>query len=166
MEEARKTKELLSLNKEVDARIEDVENDKMLNAVITIKEFEDLLGDFDDTLAEIYDEAVSKAGIKKEQIDSVELIGGTTRVPYIQEILLRQSGLQKLNRTMNSDEAVALGAGYVGASQSQIFIVKKVRHVTPCHTNVTITHGDKTIPIFNEAAALDDDTQPLGGIQN
>ena len=154
LEEARKVKELLSLNKEVDARIEDVEENKMLNSLVTIKEFEDLIEDFDQVIVDLYNEAVEKAGLEKTNIDGIEMIGGTSRVPLIQHALLKASGLKKLNRTMNSDEAVALGAGYVGAVQSQLFIVKNVRLVVPCHVNVTLRHGDKKVKLFNETSYL------------
>lgn len=44
--------------------------------------------------------------------------------------------MEKLNRTMNSDEAVALGAGYRGASNSAAFIVKKVVLSPFVNTNI------------------------------
>ena len=154
LEEARKAKELLSLNKEVDARIEDVDDARMLNTMVTVQEFEAMIQDFDGLLVDLYNEAMEKAGLEQGQIDGIELIGGTSRVPLIQNALLKASGLRKLNRTMNSDEAVALGAGYVGAVQSQLFIVKNVRLVVPCHVNVTMTHGEKIVKLFNESSYL------------
>ena len=47
-------------------------------------------------------------------IQGVELIGGTTRVPFIQDAIKSALNIKKLNRTMNSDESVALGAAYIG----------------------------------------------------
>lgn len=73
---------------------------------------------------------------------------------YFQSALLNVSGLKQLNRTMNSDEALALGAGYFSASQSELFIVNNVKIITPCNIKVDIVHGGKRIELFNESSLL------------
>ncbi|KAH0792343.1 dnaK protein [Histomonas meleagridis] len=157
MEESRKVKELLTLNKEADIHLEDVEPDRSFNFKLTLEEFQSLLKDFGETLSEIYQEVIAKAGLESKDIDSIELIGGSTRIPYLQDVLIKESGLSKLNRTMNSDEAVALGAGYVGASESTLFIIKKITMKAFCNMNVFLLHGNnEEIQIFNETSYLTD----------
>ena len=57
---------------------------------------------------------------KKEEITQVILIGGTTRMPKIQEIISNFFGKNKINLTLNPDEAVARGAAIYAAMNSNI----------------------------------------------
>ncbi|OHT07024.1 dnaK protein [Tritrichomonas foetus] len=155
-EEAKKAKDVLSISKEVEVRIEDLDDGKFLMYKITQAEYESLLSQFGQKLTRIYLEAVEQAQLKMTDIDSIELIGGSTRVPFIQSVLLNASGLKKLDRTLNSDEAIALGAGYVGASQSSMFIVKKLNLSPYCRINVSLVHGDTELKIFNETSHLNE----------
>lgn len=56
------------------------------------------------------DRALSDAKIKTEEIDDVVLIGGSTRIPKIRELLKEKFGENKLRKDINPDEAVAYGA--------------------------------------------------------
>ena len=54
-------------------------------------------------------DAVRKAGIKYTDLNGILLIGGTTRIPYVQEQLTKEFGVE-LIKSVNPDEAVSLGA--------------------------------------------------------
>lgn len=54
-------------------------------------------------------EAVRKAGIKYSDLSGILLVGGTTRIPYVQEQLKKEFGVE-LIKSVNPDEAVSLGA--------------------------------------------------------
>jgi molecular chaperone DnaK (HSP70) len=96
---------------------------------------------------------------ERVQVDAVELLGGTGRIPIIQEVVLRVSGIGKLNRTMNSDEAVALGAAYIGAAQSADFITtKRVKFDPFCDTNVSLMHNGVVTSLFNQSDHISDST--------
>ncbi|MFN7267178.1 MAG: molecular chaperone DnaK [Bacteroidota bacterium] len=58
--------------------------------------------------------ALNDAGLKASEIDEVILVGGTTRIPSIQEEVEKFFG-KKPNRSVNPDEVVAIGAGVQGA---------------------------------------------------
>jgi molecular chaperone DnaK len=58
--------------------------------------------------------AVKKAGIKASDIDEIILVGGTTRIPSIQEAVEKEFG-KKPNKSVNPDEVVAIGAAIQGA---------------------------------------------------
>lgn len=58
--------------------------------------------------------AVKKAGIKASDIDEIILVGGTTRIPSIQEAVEKEFG-RKPNKSVNPDEVVAIGAAIQGA---------------------------------------------------
>merc|ERR1719265_2317332 len=62
------------------------------------------------------------AGLKPAEIDDIVLVGGSTRVPKIQEMLSSHFGGRQLCRSINPDEAVAYGAAVQGA------ILAGVRH--------------------------------------
>ena len=153
---SRKAKELLSLNKEVDIRLEDIEQGRTFSYSLSIQEFQELIKDFAINVSELYKQLIQKSGMDYSDIDSVELIGGSTRIPYVQEVLLNTSKLGKLDRTMNSEEAIALGAGYVGATESTLFVIKKLIMKAFSNTNVFLAHGDKKIQLFNESSYLID----------
>ena len=156
IEESRRAKELLTINKVVDVKMEDVVDDAMLNYKLTKEEFESLITDFNLSLINLWNSALEEANLTAEDVDSIELIGGVTRVPYIQDVLCSVSGMEKLNRTMNSDEAVALGAGYVGASQSNAFIVMKTQMAPFANTNVTLLHKGVETQLFGIKSRLNE----------
>ena len=58
--------------------------------------------------------ALKSAGLKPSDIDEVILVGGSTRIPSIQEALEKYTG-KKPNKSVNPDEVVALGAAIQGA---------------------------------------------------
>jgi len=58
--------------------------------------------------------AVKKAGIKASDIDEIILVGGSTRIPSIQEAVEKEFG-KKPNKSVNPDEVVAIGAAIQGA---------------------------------------------------
>ena len=60
------------------------------------------------------EQAMKDAGISASQIDEVILVGGSTRIPKVQEIVEKFFG-KKPNKSVNPDEAVAIGAAVQGA---------------------------------------------------
>lgn len=56
------------------------------------------------------DQAISDAKMVKEQIDEVVLVGGSSRIPKIKEMLSAYFNGKLLNFSLNPDEAVAIGA--------------------------------------------------------
>src|SRR5277367_6084884 len=60
------------------------------------------------------EQALKDAGMNASQIDEVILVGGSTRIPKVQEIVEKFFG-KKANRSVNPDEVVAIGAAIQGA---------------------------------------------------
>ena len=60
-------------------------------------------------------DVLKAAEIEKDEIDEIILIGGSTRIPKIQELLQNEFNGKKLNTEVNPDEAVAIGAAIQGA---------------------------------------------------
>ena len=75
--------------------------------------FEDLCRDLFDSTMEPVRKALSDAKLKASDIDEVLLVGGSTRIPYIQELVKKELG-KKPNKSVNPDEVVAMGAAIQG----------------------------------------------------
>ena len=75
--------------------------------------FEDLCRDlFDSTLKPVKD-ALKEAKLEAKDINKVILVGGSTRIPYIQELVKKELG-QEPSKGVNPDEVVAMGAAIQG----------------------------------------------------
>jgi molecular chaperone DnaK len=82
---------------------------QMLVQTITRAKFEQITKDLTDKVVECAREALKKAGKNKSDINEILLVGGSSRMPSVQEALTKEFGAP-LNKTANFDEAVALGA--------------------------------------------------------
>lgn len=91
----------------------DATGPKHLNKDLTRAKFEELSDDLFDRHKKPMFQALKDAGLKPEDIDEVLLVGGTTRIPKIQEIVKEVFGKEG-NKSVNPDEAVALGAAIQG----------------------------------------------------
>jgi hypothetical protein len=104
----------------------------------------------------LYNSAIEQANLSVNDVDSIELIGGVTRVPLVQSALLEASGLEKLNRSMNSDEALAIGATYIGAAASSTFIVVKSHLSLFANSRVTVIHNGTITELFKTTSKLNE----------
>ena len=75
--------------------------------------FEDLNRDLFDSTMEPVRKALKDAKLSAKDIDKVILVGGSTRIPYIQELVKKELG-QEPNKSVNPDEVVAMGAAIQG----------------------------------------------------
>ena len=75
--------------------------------------FEDLCRDLFDSTLEPVRKALKDAKLTAKDIDKVILVGGSTRIPYIQELVKKELG-QEPNKSVNPDEVVAMGAAIQG----------------------------------------------------
>lgn len=75
--------------------------------------FEDLCRDLFDSTLESVRKAMKDAKLSKKDINEVILVGGSTRIPYIQELVEKELG-KKPHKGVNPDEVVAMGAAIQG----------------------------------------------------
>lgn len=80
---------------------------------LTRAKFESLNKDLFDSTLDSVKKALSDAKLKASDIDQVVLVGGSTRIPYIQELVKRELGKEP-NKGVNPDEVVAMGAAIQG----------------------------------------------------
>lgn len=82
---------------------------KMLTMSITRAKFEQLTEDLTNRVVDCARVAIEKSGKNVNDINCILLVGGSTRIPSVQEALSKTFGLP-LNKSVNPDQAVALGA--------------------------------------------------------
>ncbi|MDE5631003.1 MAG: molecular chaperone DnaK, partial [Bacilli bacterium] len=80
---------------------------------LTRAKFEDLNKDLFDSTLDSVRKALKDAKLKNTDIDQVVLVGGSTRIPYIQELVKKELGKEP-NKGVNPDEVVAMGAAIQG----------------------------------------------------
>jgi molecular chaperone DnaK len=88
----------------------DASGPKHLNTQLTRAQFEQLVNDLIERTRRPVEEALSDAKLTADDIDEVILVGGTTRIPKVQELVRRLTGGKDPNMTVNPDEVVAIGA--------------------------------------------------------
>ncbi len=86
---------------------------KHLNITISRSKFEQLVDDLIDRSAGPCEQAIKDAGVSASQIDEVILVGGSTRVPKVQELVKKIFGKEP-HKGVNPDEVVAIGAAIQG----------------------------------------------------
>ncbi|GAX88052.1 molecular chaperone DnaK [Lebetimonas natsushimae] len=88
----------------------DATGPKHLVKKLTRAKFEAMIDDLlQETLKHI-DTALNDAGLNKNEIDEIVMVGGSTRIPKVQQLVSEYFNGKKLNKSVNPDEVVALGA--------------------------------------------------------
>ena len=112
--EVERAKRTLSTQHKADIDIEAFHDGNDLHETLTRARFEDLNMDlFKKTLGPV-ERVLEDAKLKKHDIDEVVLVGGSTRIPKVQQLLKDFFNGKEPNRGINPDEAVAYGAAVQG----------------------------------------------------
>ena len=116
-EAAESAKKELSSSKQTDINLPfvtaDASGPKHLNLNLSRAKFDELVLDLVDRTIDPCKKALSDAGLSSSDIDEVILVGGSTRIPKIQERVKEIFGKEP-NKSVNPDEVVALGAAIQG----------------------------------------------------
>ncbi len=87
---------------------------KHLNVSLTRAKFDELTADLVEKTMGPTKQALSDAGLKSEEVDKIILVGGSTRIPAVQEAIRKLLGKEP-HKGVNPDEVVAMGAAYQAA---------------------------------------------------
>jgi molecular chaperone DnaK len=83
---------------------------------LTRAKFDSMISDLVDRAVNCCEDALKNANLSKNEIDEIILVGGSTRIPLIQSQLEKYFNGKKVNKSLNPDEAVAIGASVMGAT--------------------------------------------------
>src|SRR5215218_5920067 len=149
-EAAEKAKMELSTTQSTDINLPFITADqsgpKHLNYQLTRAKFEQLVDDLVQRTIPPMEQALKDAGLKPGDIDEVLLVGGSTRIPKIQEVVKKFFGKEP-NKGVNPDEVVAIGAAVQGAvltgEQKDVLLLD----VTPLSLGIETLGGVTTVLI-------------------
>ena len=149
---ATKVKEILSANKETTARIISIERGVNFETKITKEEFLEINAPLLDKLATPLVTLLERNNINIDDIEFVELIGGSIRIPAVQEKLIEVVG-NKLGMHVNGDDSIALGAGFIAANYSSIFKMHRkfqINHGFNFNVKMQVTSPETELPLCTE----------------
>ncbi len=155
-EAAESAKKELSTSKQTEINLPFVTADssgpKHLNMSLTRAKFEELTKDLLNRTIEPCKKALKDAKLSPADIDEVILVGGSTRIPKIQEIV-KDIFKKEPNRSVNPDEVVALGAaiqgGVLGGEVDDILLLD----VTPLSLGIE-TLGNVSTPLIERNSTI------------
>ena len=141
-------KKILSVSEKTIMRIINFYNNIVINETITRKEFEQACQPLFDRLLSPINTALSNGHLGKEDISEVILIGGSTRIPKVKEIINEFfKGNVKINDSINADEAVAYGATLQAEkilyNSDQIISNFHILDITPFSLGVCVLNKSK-----------------------
>lgn len=123
MQAAEKVKKVLSANTSAPINIESLMNDVDVSSSIERSELEEYVMPLLDRIHVPIEKALAAAGLKAEDVDTIEVVGGCTRVPSIKAKLAEVFG-KPLSFTLNQDEAISRGAAFICAIHSPTLRVR------------------------------------------
>ena len=119
----------------------DADGPKHLDINLSRAKFDELTRDLVKRTEEPFMRSLTDAGIEAKDVDEIILVGGSTRIPAIQDLVKRLGGGKEPNRSVNPDEVVAVGAaiqaGVLGGEVKDVVLLD----VTPLSLGIQ-TLGD------------------------
>jgi len=118
--EVERVKRALSSQPQARLEIDDLADGFDFSETLTRARFEELNNDLFKKTLDPVREVLKETGTSKDEVDAIVLVGGSTRIPKVQQLLSDFFGGKELSRGVNPDEAVAFGAAIQGGIMSGV----------------------------------------------
>jgi len=156
-----RTKKILSANNEAPVNVECLMEDEDFSSTMNRNDFEKMCEPMMDRVKKVLEDAKVASGMTPEQIDNVEIVGGSSRVPWIKNMISEAFGGKTLSTTMNQEESVARGCALQAAILSPLYKVRdfKVEDNSPYAVNIGWTGSG------SDGKVEDDGDAQMGGAE-
>ena len=113
--EVEKAKRIPSSQMSTRIEIEAFHQDKDFSETLTRAKFEELNNDLFKKTLKTVEQVLKDAKVRKADVNDIVLVGGSTRIPKVRQLLEEFFDAKKASKKINPDEAVAYGAAVQGA---------------------------------------------------
>lgn len=158
-----KTKKILSANAEAGLNVECLMEDEDFSSNMSRADFEKMCEPMMARVQAVLDGAKAACGMDVKDIDSVEMIGGASRVPWVKKMCSEAFGGKELSTTMNADESVARGCALQAAILSPLYKVRDFKVEDSLNYGIKI--GWMGSAADAEATKEDDGDTQMGGAE-
>jgi len=157
LRESNRIKAILSANQEVMFQVESLVDDMDFSVDFTRNQLENLVSHLFPRITSIFDQVLAANHLSAADIDFVEVIGGGVRMPCVQNLIKEYFNRNDLDRHVNADEAIVLGATFFAATKSTSFKVKNkllVKDETLFPMSVEIIQGAEDVEMDKRRTQL------------
>ena len=134
-----KMKKILSANSEAAINIECLLNERDMSAVVKRADLEEMCLPLVPKMTAVIAQALAAAGMTPAEIANVEIVGGCSRIPFVQQAISDAFAGHELSRTLNADECVARGCALQAAILSPMFKVREFGVVDYTHHPICVS---------------------------
>ena len=149
--ECEEKKKALSSTKQVTLALDAWLGGQDLNVTITREQFEEMNSEMFKKAMKVVDDTLADAKLIADQINTVVLVGGSSRIPKIRELLAEKFQERRLMTNINADEAVAYGAAIQAAMLNGVAEQKldeiSLQNVIPMSIGVELMNGRLSVLI-------------------
>nr|TKW20028.1 hypothetical protein SEVIR_4G058600v2 [Setaria viridis] len=154
-----RAKRMLSFTPQTTIEVDALHDGIDFCTTITRSRFEELNKSLFSKCMKALDQCLRDAKMDKSRVDDVVLVGGSTRIPKVQNMLREFFDGKELRRTINPDEAVAYGAAIQasilsGGTDDKRLVDMLLREVTPLSLGIEIEHDHKMSVLIPRNAAI------------
>lgn len=153
-EQAEACKKKLSANKEAGVSLDCLMEDEDMSVNFKRDEFEELCSPLFKKFDELFNKFADKLSGKGLKFNNIELVGGSVRIPKLQETIMASFKATEVKKTLNFDECISQGATIQSAIVSPFMSVNstKLKDQYPYKIMLRVVDSDKSFTVVDVGA--------------